>query len=96
MKKAYYIESKTFYEDGAGRHIMAADLGSMPIIATSKKQGERRYHSWIETYNNLLNYETEKEYTTEEIGVRNCMARTELRHKTLGNKTIVSLYQIWI
>lgn len=96
MRKAYYIENKTFYEDGAGRHIMAADLGSMPIICTSQKQGIKRYHRAIETYNNLLNYETEKEYTSEEIGVGNCMARTDLRHKTLGNKTIISLYQIWI
>lgn len=96
MRKAYYIENKTFYEDGIGHHVMAADLGTMPIIATSKKQGEKRYQRAIETYNNLLNYETEKEYTPEEIGIGNCMARTELRHKTLGNKTIISLYQIWI
>ena len=96
MRKAYYIENKTFYEDGNGHHVMAADLGTMPIIATSKKQGEKRYQRAIETYNNLLNYETEKEYTPEEIGIGNCMARTELRHKTLGNKTIISLYQIWI
>ena len=96
MRKAYYIENKTFYEDGAGRNYMSADLGSMPIIATSLKQGERYYHKSIETYNNLLDYETEKEYTLEEIGIGNCMARTDLRHKTLGHKTIISLYQIWI
>ena len=96
MRKAYYIENKTFYEDLYGHHVMAADLGTMPIIATSKKHGEKRYQRAIETYNNLLNYETEKEYTPEEIGIGNCMARTELRHKTLGTKTIISLYQIWI
>lgn len=96
MRKAYYIESKTFIEDGNGHHFMVADLGTMPIIATSQKQGTKRYQRAIETYNNLLNYETEKEYTPEEIGIGNCMARTDLRHKTLGNKTIVSLYQIWI
>ena len=96
MRKAYYIENKTFYEDGTGHHVMAADLGTMPIIVTSKKQSEKRYQRVIETYNNLLNHETEKEYTPEEIGIGNCMARTELRHKTLGTKTIISLYQIWI
>ena len=96
MRKAYYIEEKTFYDNGNGHHVMAADLGTMPIIATSQKQGEKRYHKAIETYNNLLNYETEKEYTPEEIGIGNCMARTVLREKTLGNKTIISLYQIWI
>ena len=96
MRKAYYIENKTFYEDGNGHHVMCADLGTMPIIITSKKQSEKRYQRVIETYNNLLNHETEKEYTPEEIGIGNCMARTELRHKTLGAKTIISLYQIWI
>ena len=96
MRKAYYIENKTFVNDGSGYDIMCADLGSMPIIATSLKQGERRYHKAIETYNNLLGYETEKEYTLEEIGIGNCMARTDLRQKTLGNRTIISLYQIWI
>lgn len=96
MRKAYYIENKTFYEDGNGHHVMVADLGTMPIIITSKKQSEKRYQKVIETYNNLLNHETEKEYTPEEIGTGNCMARTELRHKTLGAKTIISLYQIWI
>ena len=96
MRKAYYIENKTFYEDGDGRNYMCGDWGSMPVIATSQKQGEKRYHRMIETYNNLLGYETEKEYTSEEIGIGNCMARTELRHKTSGNKTFISLYQIWI
>lgn len=96
MRKAYYIEQKTFITDGNGNNIMAADLGSMPAIATSLKQGEKRYHRMIETYNNLLSYETEKEYTLEEIGTGNCMARTDLRHKSLGFKTIISLYQIWI
>lgn len=96
MRKAYYIESKTFIDEGNGHHFMAADLGTMPIIATSLKQGKKRYLRMIETYNNLLSYDTEKEYTLEEIGVGNCLARTELRHKTLGNKTLVSLYQIWI
>lgn len=96
MRKAYYIESKTFITDANGNNIMAADLGQMPVIATSKKQGEKRYHRMIETYNNLLSYETEKEHTLEEIGTGNCMARTDLRHKSLGNKTIISLYQIWI
>ena len=96
MRKAYYIENKTFFENGDGQNYMCADWGSMPVIATSLKQGEKRYHRMIETYNNLLGYETEKEYTLEEIGIGNCMARTELRHKTLGNKTFISLYQIWI
>ena len=96
MRKAYYIENKTFYEDGNGHHVMVADLGTMPIIITSKKQSEKRYQKVIETYNNLLNYETFKEYTPEEIGVGNCIARTDLRHKSLGHRTIISLYQIWI
>ena len=96
MRKAYYIENKTFVDDGRGHDIMCADLGTMPVIATSKKQGEKRYLKMIETYNNLLDYETSKEYTPEEIGVGNCMARTDLRHKTLGHRTIISLYQIWI
>ena len=96
MRKAYYIESKTFITDANGYDIMAADLGQMPVIATSQKKGEERYYRMIETYNNLLNYETFKEYTLEEIGTGNCIARTELRHKTLGNRTIISLYQIWI
>lgn len=96
MKKAYYIESKTFFTDVYGHDIMVADLGQVPVIATSQKKGEERYYSMIETYNNLLNHETEKEYTPEEIGIGNCMARTELRHKTLGSRTIISLYQIWI
>ena len=96
MRKAYYIECKTFVEDGAGHDIMCADLGTMPVIATSKKQGEKRYQKMIETYNNLLNYETDKEHTPDEIGVGCCLARTDLRHKTLGHRTIISLYQIWI
>lgn len=96
MRKAYYIESKTFVSTSEGFYIMASDLGTMPIIATSQKQGIKRYLRAIETYNNLLSYETEKEPTPEEIGIGNCLARTYLRHKTLGNKTIVSLYQIWI
>lgn len=96
MRKAYYIECKTFVDDGRGHDIMCADLGTMPVIATSKKQGEKRFMKMIETYNNLLNYETYKEYTPEEIGVGNCMTRKDLRHKTLGHRTIISLYQIWI
>ena len=96
MRKAYYIENKTFIDDGHGNNMMAADMGTMPIIATSQKQGYKRYLKAIETYINLLNYERVKEPTLEEIGVGNCMARTELRHKTLGHKTIISLYQIWI
>lgn len=96
MRKAYYIENKTFYDDGKGHNVMAADMGTMPIIATSQKQGYKRYLRAIDTYINLLNYERAKEPTLEEIGVGNCMARTELRHKTLGHKTIISLYQIWI
>lgn len=96
MRKAYYIENKTFVDDSRGHDIMCADLGTMPVIATSKKQGEKRYLKMIETYNNLLNYETSKEFTPEEIGEGNCLARTELRHKTLGHRTIISLYEIWI
>ena len=96
MRKAYYIECKTFVDSGYGFNIMAADMGTMPVIATSMKQGEKRYRKMIETYNNLLNYETSKEYTPDEIGVGFCLARTDLRHKTLGNRTIISLYQIWI
>ena len=96
MRKAYYIESKTFINNGDGYEIMASDLGTMPIIATSQKQGIKRYQRMIQTYNNLLDYESEKEYTPEEIGIGNCLARTDLRHKTLGNRIIVSLYQIWI
>ena len=96
MRKAYYIENKTFVDDGRGHDIMCADLGTMPVIETSIKQGKNRYIKMIETYNNLLNYETEKEYTSEEIGVGNCIARTDLRHKSLGHRTIISLYQIWI
>ncbi len=96
MRKAYYIECKTFVKDGMGHEIMCADLGTMPTIATSMKQGEKRYLKMIETYNNLLGYETEKECTPEEIGVGNCMAQTELRHTTLGHRTVISLYQIWI
>ena len=96
MRKAYYIENKTFVNDGRGYDIMCADLGSIPIIATSQKQGEKRYRKMIETYKNLLNYETSKEYTPDKIGVGCCLARTDLRHKTLGNRTIISLYQIWI
>ena len=96
MRKAYYIENKTFVTTGEGYDVMCADLGSMPVIATSQKQGEKRYQIMIETYNNLLNYETVKEYTPDEIGIGNCLAQTELRHKTLGNRTIISLYQIWI
>lgn len=96
MRKAYYIENKTFVDDGRGHNIMCADLGTMPVIETSMKHGKNRYIKMIETYNNLLNYETEKEYTSEEIGVGNCIARTDLRHKSLGHRTIISLYQIWI
>ena len=96
MRKAYYIENKTFVDNGMGQEIMCADLGTMPVIETSMKQGEKRYKKMLETYNNLLDYETNKEYTPEEIGVGNCIARTELRHKTLGHRTIISLYQIWI
>lgn len=96
MRKAYYIENKTFVDDGRGHDIMCADMGTMPVIATSKKQGEKRYLKMIETYNNLLNYETHKEYTPEEIENGNCIAMTELRHKSLGHRTIISLYQIWI
>ena len=96
MRKAYYIENKTFIDDGRGHDIMCADLGTMPVIETSMKQGKNRYIKMIETYNNLLNYETYKEYTPEEIGVGNCIAMTELRHKSLGHRTIISLYQIWI
>lgn len=96
MRKAYYIECKTFVDSGNGFDMMCADLGTMPVIATSKKQGEKRYLKMIETYNNLLGYETKKECTPEEIGVGNCMARTELQHKTLGHRTIISMYQIWL
>lgn len=96
MRKAYYIECKTFVDSANGFSIMAADMGTMPVIATSMKQGEKRYRKMIETYNNLLNYETSKEYTPEEIGVGNCMAKTELHHKTLGHITFICLYQIWI
>ena len=96
MRKAYYIEIKTFADSGAGFKMQCADWGSMPIICTSQKQGYKRYLRAIETYNNLLNYETIKEPTPEEIGIGNCMARTELRHKTLGHQTFISLYQIWI
>lgn len=96
MRKAYYIECKTFIDSCYGHSIMAADLGTMPVIATSKKQGEKRYQKMIETYNNLLNYETSKEYTLEEIGVGNCLAKTELHHKTLGHITFICLYQIWL
>ena len=96
MRKAYYIENKTFIDDGRGHDIMCADMGTMPVIATSKKQGEKRYLKMIETYNNLLNYETYKEYTPDEIENGNCIAMTELRHKSLGHRTIISLYQIWI
>lgn len=96
MRKAYYIENKTFYPTNEGYYMMSSDLGSIPVIATSLKQGEKRYHRMIETYNNLLGYETEKEYSLEEIGVGNCMARIELHNKKLGNKVFISLYQIWI
>ena len=96
MRKAYYIENKTFVDDGRGHDIMCADLGSMPVIATSQKQGEKRYLKMIETYHNLFSYETEKEYTPEEIGIGNCIARIDLRQKISGNRTIISLYQIWI
>ena len=96
MRKAYYIENKTFIDDGRGHDIMCADLGTMPVIETSMKQGKNRYIKMIETYNNLLNYETYKEYTPEEIENGNCIAMTELRHKSLGHRTIISLYQIWI
>ena len=96
MRKAYYIENKTFIDDGRGHDIMCADLGTMPVIETSMKQGKNRYIKMLDTYNNLLNYETYKEYTPEEIGVGNCIAMTELRHKSLGHRTIISLYQIWI
>lgn len=96
MRKAYYIESKTFVSSGDGYYIMCSDLGTMPVIATSLKQGEKRYLRMIETYNNLLNYETTKEYTPDELGIGNCLAKTELHHKKLDNITIVSLYQIWI
>ena len=96
MRKAYYIENKTFVDDGRGHDIMCADLGTMPVIETSMKQGKNRYIKMIETYNNLLNYETYKEYTPEEIENGNCIAMTELRHKSLGHRTIISLYQIWI
>ena len=96
MRKAYYIENKTFIDDGRGHDIMCADLGTMPVIETSMKQGKNRYIKMIETYNNLLNYETYKEYTPDEIENGNCIAMTELRHKSLGHRTIISLYQIWI
>ena len=96
MRKAYYIENKTFIDDGRGHDIMCADLGKMPVIETSMKQGKNRYIKMIETYNNLLNYETYKEYTPDEIENGNCIAMTELRHKSLGHRTIISLYQIWI
>ena len=96
MRKAYYIENKPFVDDGRGHDIMCADLGTMPVIETSMKQGENRFKKLIETYNNLLDYETNKEYTPEEIGVGNCIARTDLRHKSLGHRTIISLYQIRI
>ena len=96
MRKAYYIESKTFFTDVYGQDIMVADLGQVPVIATSQKKGKERYYNMIETYNNLLSHETIKEYTLEEIGIGNCMARTELRNKITGNRTIISLYQIWI
>lgn len=96
MRKAYYIECKTFVDSYNGHSIMCADMGSMPVIATSKKQGEKRYLKMIETYNNLLDYKTTKEYTPEEIGIGNCLAKTELHHNTLGNITFICLYQIWI
>lgn len=96
MRKAYYIECKTFVDSGHGFDMMCADLGTIPAIATSKKKGEKRYLKMIETYNTLLGYETEKEFTPEEIGIGCCLARTDLRHKTLGHRTIISLYQIWI
>ena len=96
MRKAYYIECKTFVHSGEDYYMMCSDLGTMPVIAMSQKQGEMRYKKMIETYNNLLNYQTAKEYTPDEIGIGNCMAKTELHHKKLGNITIISLYQIWI
>ena len=96
MRKAYYIECKTFVDSFQGFSMMAADMGTMPVIATSKKQGEKRYLKMIETYNNLLNYETSKEFTPEEIGEGNCLAKTELHHKTLGHITFINLYEIWI
>lgn len=96
MRKAYYIECKTFVESDLGFNMMAADMGTMPTIATSKKQAEKRYQKMIETYNNLLNYKTTKEYTLDEIGVGICLAKTELRHKSLGHITFISLYEIWI
>lgn len=96
MRKAYYIECKTSVDLGNGYIGMPSDMGTMPNIATSKKQGEKRYHKMIETHNNLLNYETVKEYTLEEIGIGNCLARTELHHKKFGLLKFISLYQIWI
>lgn len=96
MRKAYYIECKTFVDSGHGFNMMAADMGTMPTIATSKKQAEKRYQKMIETYNNLLNYKTTKEYTKDEIGVGICLAKTELHHNSLGHITFISLYEIWI
>ena len=96
MRKAYYIECKIFVHSGEDYYMMCSDLGTMPFIELSQKKGIARYETMIKTYNNLLNYQTVKEYTPEEIGIGNCMAKTELHHKKFHHITFISLYQIWI
>lgn len=56
MKRAYYIESKSYYQDSYGTDHQVADGGELPIIYLSLKDAIKRCESMIKLVTEKMGY----------------------------------------
>lgn len=56
MKKAYYIENKSYWTDSKGTDHQVADGGDLPIIYTSLKRALRRVDNIIKLLTEKMGY----------------------------------------
>ena len=96
MRYIYMVETKTFYVDGYGTDHQVADLGTLPHVFTSFREGvemmqlKRRLHT--KDYHETLT----KNYGHKDLDTANCYDRFETRDERTGSRTIVSLYKVVI
>lgn len=56
MRKAYYIESKTYWKDKHGTDLQVADGGDLPILYTSRKKAFGRVDRMIKLLTEQMGY----------------------------------------
>lgn len=96
MKKAYYIENKSYWKNAVLLDYQMADGGEMPIVYTSQRKASSRLENMVKVYTEKMGY---KVITTDENhpAKRNhCLHAWTLENQAHHSRVELRLYIFYI